>query len=52
MKETVEDEPMDCTMSSSTAAIIASEKTEKADDIAVESESEAKTAADVSMESV
>ncbi|VDK75916.1 unnamed protein product, partial [Litomosoides sigmodontis] len=51
-KERVEDEPMDCTMSSSTAAVITPGKTEKADDIAVELESEAKTTVDVSMESV
>lgn len=53
VKETTEDEPMDCTISGSTSAVVTSEKTKKADEsVVAESESEAKATADAPMESV
>ncbi|KAK6104410.1 CHD C-terminal 2 domain family protein [Brugia pahangi] len=52
VKETTEDEPMDCTISVNTTAVVTSEKTEKADESVVESEIEAKTATDAPMDSI
>ncbi|VDO06935.1 unnamed protein product [Brugia timori] len=52
VKETTEDEPMDCTISGNTTAVVTSEKTEKADESVVESEIEAKTATDAPMDSI
>lgn len=50
MREAVEDEPMDCTMSGNTTAAITSEKADES--MVTESESEVKTIDDVPMENM